>query len=79
MSWDVERVIGCVGYRPDPGIAAGLAADEPPRLEDGEQPRDGALVHAELGRQLRDAEVGPGRAERGENRKRAVGRLHGCR
>jgi thioredoxin reductase len=29
VSWEVERIIGNVGYRPDRGICAGLRVDEP--------------------------------------------------
>jgi len=55
-----------------------VPADEASRLEDGQQPRHGALVHSELGRQLRHPELSARRAEGGENRERSVGRLHRC-
>lgn len=29
VSWDIERVIGAVGHRPDPRISTGLRVDEP--------------------------------------------------
>ena len=58
--------------------AVAVPADKATRLEDGEQTRDRALVHSELGRELGYPEVRARRAEGGEDRERSVRRLHRC-
>jgi thioredoxin reductase len=44
VSWDVERVIGCVGYRPDPGLSSGLATDGSGYFVLGAKSRDAGFL-----------------------------------
>lgn len=44
VSWDVERVIANVGYRPDPRITASLAADDPGYFVLGAKSRDSGFL-----------------------------------